>query len=94
MAVEAEVRLYDRLFTDENPDGAEGGFLSVLNPESLEVLTGCKLEPGLADVESGFQCQFERIGYFCADTKDHVPGGPTVFNRTIGLRDSWAKAKK
>jgi glutaminyl-tRNA synthetase len=92
-AAEAELRLYDRLFTSENPDGEEGGFLSVLNPDSLTVLSGAKLEPGMAGVEPGFECQFERIGYFCADSRHHVPGGAAVFNRTIGLRDSWAKKK-
>ena len=92
-AVDAELRLYERLFTDENPDAAEGGFLSVLNPDSLALVKGAKLEPGLARVAPGFQCQFERIGYFCTDPQDHVPGERVVFNRTIGLRDSWAKRK-
>jgi glutaminyl-tRNA synthetase len=92
-AVDAELRLYERLFTDENPDAAEGGFLSVLNPDSLALVKGAKLEPGLARVAPGFQCQFERIGYFCTDAQDHVPGERVVFNRTIGLRDSWAKRK-
>ena len=92
-AVDAEVRIYDRLFTEENPDAADGGFLSVLNPESLTVLRGAKLEPGLATEAPGFRCQFERIGYFCADRRDHVPGQRAVFNRTIGLKDSWAKRK-
>jgi len=88
---EAEIRLYDRLFTAENPDDAEGGFLSVINPDSMKVVTA-KVEPSLADVEPEFRCQFERTGYFIADSKDHAPGKP-VFNRTVGLRDSWAKQK-
>jgi glutaminyl-tRNA synthetase len=90
--VEAEVRLYDRLFTTENPDDAEGGFLSVINPDSLKRVAA-KVEPSLASVEPGFRCQFERTGYFVADAKDHVPGERIVFNRTVALRDSWAKQK-
>ncbi len=90
--VEAEVRLYDRLFTTENPDDAEGGFLSVINPDSLKTVAA-KVEPSLASVEPGFRCQFERTGYFVADAKDHVPGERIVFNRTVALRDSWAKQK-
>jgi glutaminyl-tRNA synthetase len=89
---DAEVRLYDRLFTTENPDDAEGGFLSVINPDSLKTIAA-KVEPSLADVAPGFQCQFERTGYFVADAKDHVPGERLVFNRTVALRDSWAKQK-
>jgi glutaminyl-tRNA synthetase len=89
---DAEVRLYDRLFTVENPDEAEGGFLSVINPDSLKVVTA-KVESALASVEPGFICQFERTGYFVADAKDHVPGERLVFNRTVALRDSWAKQK-
>ncbi len=92
-ARDAEVRLYDRLFTDEDPDGAEGGFLSCLNPDSLKVLQGVKLEPGLEAVEPGFLCQFERIGYFSADCVIHRPGEEPIFCQTIGLRDSWAKQK-
>lgn len=87
--VDAEVRLYDRLFSCEDPDGAEGGFLSVLNPESLKTITA-KVEPALADCEAGFSCQFERMGYFVADARDHQPGRP-VFNRTVALKDSWGK---
>jgi len=89
---DAEVRLYDRLFTVENPDEAEGGFLSVINPDSLKVIPA-KVELALATVEPGFRCQFERTGYFVADAKDHVPGERLVFNRTVALRDSWAKQK-
>ena len=95
-AIEGEVRLYDRLFSAENPnDVPEGGsFLDNLNPESLEVLTGCKLEPSVAvhANEAGWRCQFERLGYFCVD-QDSTVDEP-VFNRTIGLRDSWAKLEK
>jgi len=90
-AEEAEVRLYDRLFDHENPDSAEGGFLSVLNPDSLDIVTGARLEPGLANESPGFVCQFERLGYFCADSRYHEPGTRAVYNRTIGLRDSWAR---
>lgn len=92
-AMDAEIRQYDRLFTEENPEGAEGGFLSCLNRDSLQVVTGAKLEPGLGDEAAGFVCQFERIGYFCADTRDHRPGTAPVFNRTLSLRDSWGKKK-
>ncbi|MCH7225543.1 glutamine--tRNA ligase/YqeY domain fusion protein [Haloferula sp. A504] len=89
---EAEVRLYDRLFTEEDPDGAEGGFVSVLNPESKQTVMA-RVEPSLAGVEPEWRCQFERLGYFVADRRDHVPGERPVFNRTVGLRDSWAKKK-
>jgi glutaminyl-tRNA synthetase len=87
-AIDAEVRLYDTLFDRENPNAAED-FLTCLNPKSLEVLTGCKLEPALGNVEPQFRCQFERLGYFCADN-DTAPGKP-VFNRTVALRDTYAK---
>jgi glutaminyl-tRNA synthetase len=89
-AIKAEVRLYDRLFKIEDPGSATGDFEESLNPASLEVLTGCALEPSLADAKPGDRCQFERLGYFCADIRDSKPGKP-VFNRTITLRDSWAK---
>ncbi len=88
--VDAEVRLYDRLFTVEDPDGADGGFLSVLNPESLTTITA-KVEPSLASCDAGFSCQFERVGYFVSDSKDHQPGAKPVFNRTVALKDSWGK---
>ena len=88
-AMDAEVRLYSPLFAEENP-GAADDFLSVLNPDSLEVLTGCKLEPSLSDVPAGDVVQFERLGYFCTDP-DGSADKP-VFNRTVGLRDSFAKA--
>ena len=94
-AVEAEVRLYDRLFKAENPLTApEGGtWTDNLNPDSLQVLNPCYLEPRLASTEPGSSCQFERLGYFCADSKDHTAEKP-VFNRTVTLRDSWARAQK
>ncbi len=94
-AVEAEVRLYDHLFTKENPAEVEEGkdFLDYLNPNSLEVLTGCKLEPSLADAPPGARYQFLRHGYFCVDTVDSSKER-LVFNRTVGLRDSWAKIEK
>ncbi len=90
-AVPAEVRLYDRLFTAEDPmDVAEGGdWRDTLNPDSLEVLADARVEPGLADVVPGTRLQFERLGYFCADSEGR-PGAP-VFNRTVGLKDSWSK---
>jgi glutaminyl-tRNA synthetase len=91
-AVDAEVRLYDRLFQSEDP--AEGGRdpLTDLNPHSLEVLRACKVEPRLASAEPGSRFQFERQGYFCVDP-DSTPGRP-VFNRTVTLKDSWAKINK
>ncbi len=87
--VDSEVRLYDRLFTVEDPDGAEGGFTRVINPDSLKVIRAW-VEPSLADAAPESVFQFERIGYFVADRHEHQPGKP-VFNRTIGLRDSWGK---
>ncbi|MBR9986305.1 MAG: glutamine--tRNA ligase/YqeY domain fusion protein [Desulfosarcina sp.] len=94
-AVDAEVRLYDRLFSKANPDEKEAGktYKDFLNPDALEALRGCKLEPCLADAGPGFFCQFERMGYFCVDAKDSKPGA-LVFNRTVTLRDAWAKLKK
>jgi glutaminyl-tRNA synthetase len=93
-AVDAEVRLYETLFTKENPNDVEEGqdFLANLNPHSLQVLTGCKLEPSLAQVKPFERVQFERLGYFCADP-DAAPGAP-VFNRTVALKDTWAKVEK
>ena len=84
----AEVRLYDRLFTEANPDAA-GDWRAALNPGSLETVEAV-VEPALAAAEPGERFQFERTGYFCADLVDHGPGR-TVFNRTVPLRDSWAK---
>jgi glutaminyl-tRNA synthetase len=91
-AVSAEVRLYDRLFTEEVPDSAEGGYLSCLNPDSLSVVTNAQVEPSLAAMVAGERCQFERIGYFCADAEDHTLEKP-VFNRISTLRDSWGSKK-
>jgi glutaminyl-tRNA synthetase len=91
-AVEGEARLYDHLFTVSRPDETED-WKAVLNPKSLEVLTGCKLEPSLARAAPESLYQFERQGYFCADSKDSTPARP-VFNRTVGLRDTWAKIEK
>ena len=93
-AADAEVRLYDTLFTRENPnEEPEGGdFTAWLNPNSLEVVTNCKVEPGLANAEPGARYQFERLGYFCVDP-DSSPGR-TIFNRTVALRDTWAKIEK
>ncbi|MFO7525541.1 MAG: glutamine--tRNA ligase/YqeY domain fusion protein [Ignavibacteriaceae bacterium] len=93
-AINAEVRLYDRLFNHPDPDGEkEVDFKSHLNPSSLEVLTNCKLEPGLISADPGERFQFERLGYFCLDNKDSKPDS-LVFNRTVTLRDSWAKIHK
>ena len=90
-AVEAEVRLYDRLFRVEDPN--EGGdFLANLNPDSLEVLESCKLEPALAEARLGDRIQFERLGYFCVDPDATVER--PVFNRTATLRDAWARLQK
>jgi glutaminyl-tRNA synthetase len=91
-AIEAEVRLYDRLFSHPSPDAAGAGkdFLEYLNPDSLLTLTGCYLEPSLAEAQPGAQFQFEREGYFCLDEM-HVHGQMPVYNRTVTLRDTWAK---
>jgi len=88
-AVPAQVRLYDRLFLSENPGAGGRDFNEDLNPDSLQVLEGCQLEPSAAALPVGTRCQFERLGYFCVDP-DTRPGRP-VFNRTVGLRDTWAK---
>ena len=90
-AVDAEVRLYDNLFTKEDPDDVEEGqdFTANLNPNSLELLSGCKVEPGLREAAAGARYQFERVGYFCVDSSS--TSGKPVFNRTIGLRDTWAR---
>ena len=91
-AVDAEVRLYDTLFTTPKPDDAED-LAAVLNPRSLEVLTDVKVEPALASVAPESRFQFERLGYFCADWRD-CTAGKLVFNRTVGLRDTWGKIEK
>ena len=85
---EAEVRLYDRLFSVPDPDAAEEGFVSVLNPDSLSTVTAY-VEPMLTDSSPEEVYQFERVGYFVADRRDHVSGEKLVFNRTVALRDSW-----
>ena len=90
-AVDAEVRLYDRLFTQEEPE-SQGDFLDCINPDSLNVVRG-KLEPSLAELSVGERVQFERLGYFTPDPKDSTSEKP-VFNRIVGLRDSWAKIAK
>ena len=87
-AVDAEVRLYDNLFSDPEPDAAGKDFLECLNPNSLEVLTGCKVEAGLAEAQPSDRFQFMRQGYFCADSKDSKPGR-LVFNRAVSLKDSF-----
>ena len=93
-AVNAEVRVYSTLFAKENPNDVEEGkdFLSNINPDSLEVLADCKLEPALGALAVEERVQFERLGYFCVD-KDSAPGKP-VYNRTVALRDAWAKIEK
>jgi glutaminyl-tRNA synthetase len=85
--VPAEVRLYDRLFTDPAPDRGDVDFKTFINPQALEVVQAV-IEPSLLDAEAEQRFQFEREGYFCADLRDSRPGRP-VFNRTVGLRDSW-----
>ena len=91
-AVEAEVRLYETLFATPKPDDEED-FKAALNPNSLSVLSGARLEPALGSAAPGSRFQFERNGYFCVDSRDSAPGRP-VFNRTVGLRDTWAKIEK
>jgi glutaminyl-tRNA synthetase len=89
---EAEVRLYETLFAKPRPDDEED-FKTALNPQSLTVLTGCRVEPALASAALGTRVQFERTGSFCVDARDSAPGRP-VFNRTVGLRDTWGKIEK
>ena len=93
-AVDAEVRIYENLFSKEDPNQTEPGqdFTANLNPNSLEVLTDAKLEPSLANAPAGSRYQFERLGYFCVDP-DSPPGRP-VFNRTVALKDTWARIEK
>ncbi len=90
-AIDAQVRLYETLFSVENPAAAED-FKAALNAGSVQTLTGCKVEPSLAAAPPGFSCQFERLGYFCVDIRDCVPGRP-VFNRVVTLKDMWVKIK-
>jgi glutaminyl-tRNA synthetase len=93
-AVDAEVRIYENLFTRENPSDVEPGqdVLDNLNPNSLEIISDAKVEPSLASAAPGSRYQFERLGYFCADP-DSKPGKP-VFNRTVALKDAWARVEK
>ncbi|MBQ2621209.1 MAG: glutamine--tRNA ligase/YqeY domain fusion protein [Thermoguttaceae bacterium] len=90
-AIDAEVRLYDKLLLCQSLSDVEGDWLEQLNPDSLKVLTGCKVEPALGTVQPGYRCQFERTGYFCCDP-DSTPE-KLVFNRTVSLKDSWKPAK-
>jgi glutaminyl-tRNA synthetase len=94
-ALDAEVRLYDHLFTEEDPDdvGEDSDWLANINPKSLERLTGCQVEPCLAAAKAGELYQFERLGYFCVDSENSVADS-LVFNRTVTLRDTWAKLEK
>jgi len=94
-AIDAEVRLYDRLFLKANPADSKDGtdFKHFLNPSSLEVLTHCQLEPFLHNAASGDRFQFERQGYFCVDSVDSKPE-KLVFNQTVSLRDTWAKIEQ
>jgi glutaminyl-tRNA synthetase len=92
-AVDAEVRLYDKLFSAENPGERTGNYIDDLNPSSLVVLEGAKVEPALRDAQPGQYIQFIRNGYFMADSGDHTPEHP-VFNRTVTLKDSWSKKSK
>jgi glutaminyl-tRNA synthetase len=93
-AVEGEVRIYENLFLKENPSDVEEGqdVLDNLNPNSLEIIANAKLEPSLANAVAGTRYQFERLGYFCVDP-DSKPGKP-VFNRTVALKDAWARTEK
>ena len=93
-AIPAEARLYDRLFTQPEPGAAhDGDFRAEINPNSLEVLRSCRLEPSLAKAAPGSFYQFERLGYFCVDLQDSLPGAP-VFNRTVTLKDPWGKIQQ
>jgi glutaminyl-tRNA synthetase len=94
-AIKAQVNLYEHLFVKENPNAVEEGkdFTDHLNPNSLEILENCMIEPSLASAQPGDRCQFERLGYFCVDIKDSSPQSP-VFNRIVTLRDTWAKILK
>jgi glutaminyl-tRNA synthetase len=91
----AEVRLYDHLFTKEDPEAVPEGrdWLANVNPNSLERLTSCRIEPYLGNAQPGDRYQFERLGYFCVDSKD-LPAGKLVFNRSVTLRDTWAKMEQ
>ena len=93
-AATAEVRLYDTLFTAETPGSKTGNMLDDLNPNSLTILEGCKIEPALEKTTQGETVQFERHGYFCVDAESERDSSHIIFNRTIGLRDTWAKLQK
>jgi len=90
-AIPVEVRLYDRLFQVADPAGSDQDFVTLLNPNSLEILNLCHVEPSLKDAAPGSGYQFERLGYFCVDVKDSNMGGRPVFNRIVQLRESWGK---
>ena len=94
-AVNVQVRIYDRLFDRPDPDNTEEGqsFKDFLHPQSIEVLDSCKVEAILARIEPGSYYQFERLGYFCSDSKLSTPGHP-VFNRIVPLKDTWARMEK
>ena len=87
---EAEVRLYDMLFSDPEPDAAGKDFIECLNPDSLEILTGCKVERSLGECRDTDRFQFLRLGYFAPDNKDSAPGH-LVFNRAVALKDGFKK---
>ena len=89
-ALTADIRIYDRLFVDPNPEA--GDFIDNLNPDSLKVLNGCKLEPSLTNAKPGTTFQFMRKGFFCVDSEDSKPN-EMVFNQTIALRETWRKKK-
>ena len=91
-AVDAQVRVYDRLYTEPNP-GAADDFISLVNPESLQTFANAKLEPSLLDASPDDRFQFELVGYFCFDSVDNTDG-KVVMNRTVSLRDTWAKSAK
>jgi glutaminyl-tRNA synthetase len=93
-AVDTEIRLYDRLFTVVDPRDVDEGetFLKYLNPQSLEIVQGCKVEPSLVNAMRGARYQFEREGYFCVDPSS--TDGQLVFNLTVRLRDTWAKIEQ
>jgi len=92
-AIPAEVRLYDHLFLEDDPAAAKEDIIAMVNPSSIEILSGCMLEPSLRNALPGERFQFERLGYFCVDSKDSNAGKP-VFNRIVTLRDTWARIQK
>src|SRR5690606_22236485 len=92
-AVDAEIRLYDHLFSKEDPENFENDYKENLNPNSLTILDKCKLEPSLAEAVPGTNYQFLRQGYFCVDSVDSHKDA-LVFNRTVTLKDSWSKIEK